>query len=266
MEALTIPSDQISMGLDAVTPHVASGSVYDVFATSGAAVCAGPAWSSTTSRGTGAGTTELQLKSGIWTNKNSLTHCWGGASGTTDLGALSANQGTYLGSFYGTAAGQTGMAFTPAAGTGGSNTFLALYNAYNRIVTGSRSADSTASWSYNSATWRAANASNSNRISFLDGLQQSSLTGTYFVCVGTANATANTGVDLDSTSNAPKITTQTNVLSTALQTAVVTENFSPVLGLHFVQAVESGAASPTFFGAQTTPTRQLNSLAISLEM
>src|SRR5713101_3986345 len=33
----------------------------------------GPAWTSDTARGTGAGTTELQRINGIWTNKNAIT-------------------------------------------------------------------------------------------------------------------------------------------------------------------------------------------------
>src|ERR1700688_1158878 len=59
---LTIPSCEISMGLDAGVPHIASGSVYDIFGVSNAgtlAICAGPAWTSTTARGTGAGTTQI---------------------------------------------------------------------------------------------------------------------------------------------------------------------------------------------------------------
>jgi hypothetical protein len=96
---IAIPSDQISMGLDAGTPHIASGSVYDVFVVNVAGVptlCAGPAWSTTATRGTGAGTTQISRISGIWTNTVSLTHCWGGASGVTDLGAVAAGSGAYL--------------------------------------------------------------------------------------------------------------------------------------------------------------------------
>ena len=45
----------------------------------------GPAWSSDTARGTGAGTTELQLLNGILTNKNAITN------------GPAANKGTYVG-------------------------------------------------------------------------------------------------------------------------------------------------------------------------
>ena len=45
----------------------------------------GPAWTSDTARGTGAGTTELQRLNGIWTNKVAITN------------GPAANKGTYVG-------------------------------------------------------------------------------------------------------------------------------------------------------------------------
>jgi hypothetical protein len=257
---LTIASCEISMGLDAVTPHIASGSVYDIFGVSNAgvlALCAGPAWTSTTARGSGAGTTQIdQTVGGLWTNTVSLTHCWGGASGTTDLGAVAAHAGTYLGSVEATANGQTAMAFKPAAASGGTNNFLALYNAYNRVAYVARSRDSTASWtlSNNSVTFRAANASNSNRITYLDGLGQSVAKGYYKVLVLTASVStgsSNNGVDFDSTSATPNNIGQENLGGTSTHSQIHADDSLISLGLHFAQAVESNQASSTstFFGS-----------------
>lgn len=248
---LAIGSNEISMGLDSGVPHIASGSLYDVFAVNNSGtlvMCAGPAWSSGTSRGTGAGTTQLALNAGLWTNGFSLAHCWGGASGTTDYGTVSANQGTYLGTLYAVANGETTVQFKPAAASGGSATVMGLWNAYNRVPIFSRSQDSTASWSYTTGTWRSADNSTSNRITFIDGLQQSFLGCSYTAGLNmSTSATAETGCDLNSTSATP----------TGLQGVLVTgsgsginagavrgeDNFSPVLGLNYVQAMEYGSAN-----------------------
>lgn len=258
---LTITSCEISMGLDAGVPHIASGSVYDIFAVNNSgspALCAGPAWSSTTSRGTGAGTTELQRDSyGFWANKNSLTHCWGGASGTTDFGTVSANSGTYLGSFYATANGQTGMQFSPTPASGGTNNVVALYNAYNRVAFRSMAKDSTSSWTYNANTWRSANNSNSNRITWLDGLSQSQVNASYVCNTQMASGAfgPECGINFDSTSATPGGLVSDlgpQGTNTTWNRQHHGEDFTTALGLHYAQAMEkvrSGTA--TFFTNQT---------------
>jgi hypothetical protein len=143
---------------------------------------------------------------------------------------------------------------------------LGLYNAYNRVRTVAACRDSTASWTYNSTTWRAANASNSNRVTYVDGLQQSALSAFRSILLSDATSTNGLiGIDLDSTSNAPDNCSQ---LGPSLGILSVGDQFPPQLGLHFVQAVEavSGGTTATFFGLQTTPTRQLNSMSLELEM
>src|SRR5204862_1366563 len=105
---------------------------------------------------------------GVWTNKNAITLRAGGSS----LGSISANQATYLGSAYMTANGQTGMAFRPAGAGGGSAPILGLWNAYNRVSTSTLELDTTASWNYSTATWRASNGNVNHRATWLDGLGQ----------------------------------------------------------------------------------------------
>jgi hypothetical protein len=208
----------------------------------------------TTKRGTGAGTTELVLNNGVWTNANSLTHAWGGASGTTDYGTVSANAGTYLGSVYITANGQTAMQFKPAGVGGGSNNILGLYNAYNSVAVLSQELDSTANWTYNSTTWRAANGNVNNRITWLDGLGTRNVDGTYQTTFGANTATStlgNIGVLFDNTNSTPL---GANGVGACAATNIFmnprgNDNFT-ALGLHYVQAAEnSGLATSKYFGA-----------------
>lgn len=263
---LAITSCEISMGLDAVTPHVASGSVYDIFAVNSSgspALCVGPAWSSTTTRGTGAGTTQLHQDShGLWTNQNSLTNCYGGASGTTNLGAVSADAGTYLGSLYATANGKTGFQFKPTPASGGANAVMALYNAYNQVLFRALSQDSHANWTYASATWRAADNSTSNRINWLDGLGQNQVTASYIIYVlessGTAGAAV--GVNFDSTVATPGgIQGEVFGLAAGGVTAWISGGATTtVLGWHYAQAMEAGPNATPGFG--TSPFNGLSLL------
>jgi hypothetical protein len=245
---LAITSDEVSFGL--ATANVLSGSVYDIFAVNSSgslALVVGPAWSSTSARGTGAGTTELQRLSGIWTNKNSLTHAYGGAAGTTDYGTVSANQATYLGSLYATANGQTGVALKPAGANGGSNNIVGLFNAYNRIRVTALNIDTTTTpYNYGSTTWRPLNNSNNNRISFLDGLGYLHVVGrTQFYVVyssGSPNANGGVGVNFNSTSTTPNVVASFATATSSSSTQgvpIAIEGFYPLLGFNYVQAMEA---------------------------
>src|SRR5262245_16133979 len=77
---------------------VAAGANYDLFAWDDAGtvrLSRGPAWSSDTARGTGAGTTELEYFNGRLVNKQAITN------------GPAARRGTYVGSLRGSAANQT---------------------------------------------------------------------------------------------------------------------------------------------------------------
>jgi hypothetical protein len=100
-----------------------------------------------------------------------------------------ANQATYLGTLYATANGQTAMQFAPAAASGGSNNVLGLWNAYNRVRALSKMRDSAAQWTLATTAWRAADNSNSNRITWVDGLGQSFGEASYFCTTNAAAAT-----------------------------------------------------------------------------
>lgn len=241
---------------------VANAAAGTFIATSGSQSGTHTATNNNQARGTGAGTTELQQLNGIWTNKNAVTLTNGAGAGTS----VAANKATYVGSFICTTNGQTGMSFLPAAAAGGSFAVLGLYNAYNRRVTRSISRDSTGSWTKSNTTWGPENASASNRLMFLDGLQQSSIFGTATALGSTGAGGPIIGMNLDSTTAAPQVTGQTN--STVVAQITVSDHWLPQLGFHFLQQMEvaTSASAATFFGAQTAPVRQLNAMIVELEM
>jgi hypothetical protein len=224
-----------------VSTTVANAAAGTKVATSGSQSGVHTATNGTRTRGTGAGTTELELKDGIWTNKNSITLTNGAGAGTS---GIAANNATYLGSCYCTANGQTGMAFLPAAASGGTNNVLGLYNAYNRVNVAALCRDAVASYTYNSATVRASNGSVANRITYLDGLRQSPARALFNQHIGGAASRAGIGVLLNATTGTPNIFA--NVLANcSVQTA---DMMAPTLGVNYVQAVESDAANTTFYG------------------
>jgi hypothetical protein len=269
---VALVSAEMSLALDSNAGHAGYhqfAKIFDVFAYANGgtlAIGTGPAWSSGTARGTGAGTTELQQLGGIWTNKNAITLRIGVNSGDTT--AVAANQATYLGSIYCPANGQTGMAFKPAAAAGGTNNVLGVYNAYNRRVRRAESRDSTANWTYTSASWRAANNSNSNRIAWLDGLGEAMVEASYTLgCATSSNAILGfAGIALDSTSVQP--TGAVGIMSTSSNAFALPmacrDCFPGSLGLHYAQAVEySTGSTTTFYCAQSV---SQGALAVSLEM
>jgi hypothetical protein len=250
---------------------VHSGTNRICFATNGS----GGGWASdtagsNTARGSGYSQLDTTTRPYI-TNKNSITHCYNGA---IDYGSVSANQATYLGTIYTTTAGQTGMAFS-VSGSGGGGNVLGLFNAYNQVKVHAISIDSTANWGYSSATWRKADASSSNAISWIDGLQRSSIDASYLVLAenGSGGGGA-TGCLVDWSSGAP--TTFAHYFSTtgvASQwvTLVAQCPTLPQIGYHTIQAIESsynGAATVSFYGANFGALSPANGqqLIVRLEM
>jgi hypothetical protein len=161
------------------------------------------------------------------------------------------------------------MAFKPAASSGGTNSVLGLWNAYNRVSVRAINRDGAGSWTYNSTTWRAMDASTNNRITYVDGLGQSSVQGDLYAYVAPGSATFGViGLNLDSTSAAPGATAQSPSGTTFVSIAIG-ETWAPMLGLHYVQAMEanSSTTASTWFAAQApAPARQLQALTTVLEM
>lgn len=121
----------------------------------------GPAWTSNTSRGTGAGTSELTRSiGGFLTNANAITN------------GPAANRGTYVGTIR-TNSGASGEFTIGGAGAGGSPIVIGLWNAYNRVNGFFTSSDNSASWG--AQTTRNMNGSANNRFSYIMGLDEDAI-------------------------------------------------------------------------------------------
>lgn len=253
---VTLQLSEQSITLDAT--NFLSGKLYDVFVAynSGTPFFGyGPAWTNITTR-----SAAIARKDGVWTNNASIT--LRSASGTTNTAA--ANTATLVGTIYATANAQTGMNFNPAATAGGNNSVLGVFNVFNRVPMWTRSRDNTASWTYNSATWRATDNNANNSVNFVDGLGEvaiHAITGVGATFNSSVTVTGQVGININSTSATPAVTAEA-VNSTAqtagVRTVVVSDSFLPAQGFNTITAMESGGTNiEFFFGTDTTQVQYL---------
>jgi hypothetical protein len=239
--------------LDADSGHTGyhqSGKNFDLFVfNDGGAIRlgTGPAWSTDTARGTGAGTTELQLFKGLWTNKNTITLRFGGASGNTV--SVSANRATYVGSFRATANGQA--TDTKAR--------RLLYNAYNQTQRPFIVNDAGAvTWNYSTDTWRQARANSANQLEVLFGLdgQMMEVTATSTVGGDGAGQFCKVGIGLNSTTAVAtgSLAGFVTAYSSGVYSATASYRGNPGLGRHYFAWLERGHGSGTqsWFGTDNT--------------
>lgn len=236
---------------------VAANQVYDIFVwNDGGTIRAtrGPPWSAGTGgsnavRGTGVGSTALTLLNGVLVNANAITN------------GPAANYGTYVGTVMSDASSQLDMVFGGSS-AGGTAAVLGVWNAYNRVLVNARVSDSTSSWTYNSATPRAVDASNNNRVTFVTGGAVDAIQASYMDGItlpATASAFALIGFAMDSTSTFDRNTggaTPTANINFMWPSAV--GFYSPKLGQHYIQAIEqsSGTNTTTFSGNGSSNTNQ----------
>jgi YVTN family beta-propeller protein len=250
-------STGISLALDSNSAHTGyqgpTGSLFDVFAFLNGGVLTlgtGPAWSSSTAGSSSRGYTLSQVN-GIWVNNAAITLRFGTASG--DTVSVLANEATYLGTMYATAAGQTGIALSPAAASLGTNNVIGLWNAYNKIPVTAKCTDSTVSWTYNSTNIRNANGSAGNRISWVDGLAQSSIYATYGCVIAPPASTAGQiGIGLNGTGFSGRLAQSPDSTSTIGSSELAEITSYPLLGLSYVQACENintGTSACTFYSS-----------------
>lgn len=233
----------------------AVSSVYDMFLwnDSGTLRCTrGPAWTSGTARGAGAGTTEIERIDGTWVNANAITNGPG------------ENLGLYVGTI-GTSAsganGQLNMMFFPAAAAGGSVNRLDVWNMYNRVPVASTNRDSANTWTYSLKTWQAKNANTGNRTVVVCGINEDAITAVNSALAsnnaGGTTRIAYIGVGIDvatAFSGLPGV-----AVSAAASTPVqIIGNYSGLVGLgsHYFQAIEAAEAvgTTTFYGDNNDPT------------
>jgi hypothetical protein len=240
---------EISLALDSNSGHTGYqqiGKNFDLFVVNDAGTVrlgTGPAWTSDTGRGTGAGTTELERKNGIWTNKVSMTLRFGSASGNTIT--VPANCGTYFGTMRTTADGQTESSLAKRF----------VWNANNRVARPMRALEATDSWTYSTAGWRQMNNSTANQLAMVFGLSEDAVSATTHVVIGTSTSTARVGrngIGLDSTSAFAAGNLPDQAVITSALTGVMSSSYAgvPGLGYHFLAALEygGGADTQTWYG------------------
>lgn len=225
----------------------ATNSNYDVFIASDAGTiraCTGPAWTSGSARGTGAGTTQLSYTLGLLLNTATVTCRY---NNTTTF-SVSAGRGTYVGSFRTGAAGQTNFVYG-ASGTAG---LFGVWNNYNRVKVASTALESTVSWSYTSVTLRASNNTAIVRHSFISGLAEDSPFFAYSTRAFTTIGFNQISMGIDWSSGAGETQMISGSGGTGAQGFSSTTNYAypPQLGFHYVQALEGGDGTnaTTFYG------------------
>lgn len=215
---------------------------YDLFvwSDSGTYRCTrGPAWSSDTARGTGAGTTELQMLNGILTNKNAITN------------GPAANRGTYVGTIRTNGSSQVDFIIPTSPAAGGTAGVIGVWNCYNRTDWTALNADSTDSWAYSTGSFRAANNSSTMRTSFVCGLAEGTVRSVY-ECWSTGGGTnGRVGIGYDSTTAKSGVTGAAVGNSNTINGSAFYERVAE-LGFHYMSAIEYGAASLTYYGDNGT--------------
>lgn len=232
-----------------------TNSNYDLFVWNDAGtyrLTRGPLWTSDTVRGTGASTTELERVQGILLNKVAITN------------GPAANRGTYVGTVRTNGLSQVDFIFGAVASNGTAGV-LGVWNMYNRVDVMSAVGDSTDSWTYATATVRAANGSNTMRTSYVMGWQEDAVESTYSV-IATGAATGNSiigiGVDVTNALSGSKGYFAING-GTLLQSSFHSDTY---LGFHYHQACEVGNTTTTFFGDNGNAALYQNMLKTRLRM
>lgn len=195
----------------------------------------GPAWTSDTARGTGAGTTQISRSAnGILTNAVAITN--GPAAG----------YGTYVGTIRTDGSSQANWQ-PGAVAVNGTAALLNVWNMYNRVLCRGMIGDNTDSWTYSPTTIRAANNSSTMRVSFIMGQQEDSFLAAYCAMGANGAGQFSIGVGVDVTNafsgRAPKGG------NSAGNHNICGQVEQQLLGFHFMSACEqSDTSSSTFYG------------------
>jgi hypothetical protein len=237
---------ELSLALGTLT----NGANYDVFLYDSSGTLTlklGPAWSSDTSRGTGAGTTELDTQDGVYVNKVSITSGPG------------AKAGRYLGTIR--------TASTTATEDSAAKRFV--WSAQNRVARSLLVTEATSSWTYATASYRQARAQAANQVAVVVGLAGASLLDLVLHQVAAStNAEMAGGIGEDGTS-APVTECVGRYLGQTSGTVIFQAASSlrkyPALGYHYYPWLENAlsAITVTFYGAPSSAVR--SGLAGSIE-
>lgn len=215
---------------------VANNSIYDFLVWSDAGtnrLTRSPAWASDTSRGTGAGTAEIEIVNGEWVNKYDVTN-----------GPL-AHQGRLVGSARSNGSAQ----FTDSV------LFRWVSNAYNTVPRLIRIVEPANSWNYTTATWRQANANGANSFDMLQTLGGNLLSANILVTYSNTNVGEYgiVAIGLDSIT-VPTVGNLNPFMQVPGATAVALAAYLkayPGIGRHYAAWLEyssAGGGTGTFYG------------------
>lgn len=241
---------ELSLALDADSGHTnyhASGKTYDLFAFDDAGTVrlgSGPKWDdgggSDVARGTGAGSTELEIVDGLWVNNTSIVLRFGAGSGNT--ATVAARRATFLGSFRATADGQA---------TDSAKRRL-LSNAYGQVPRPLRVIDDTDQHNYSNTTLRQydfGTVGTANQVEVLCCLGGIEVELQALLVAGSSSSTlreVNTGIGVDSsTVDSATLASWTNVNSSDLRATLSWYRGFPGLGYRTLRLLQRGAGSDT---------------------
>jgi len=245
----------------------ASNTAYDacIFNNAGTPVAVfGPAWATSSgasaTRGTGAGSPQLQKQNGIWVNAFSIN-----ANNGSNTYTIPALQCTYVGSVLVDAtAGQIS-----AYRTWGQSRKFGVWNAYWRIPIYLQVGDSTASWGYTTAIIRPSNNATANSLITFVGLPEETVNLTFQQTIIPSNSSV-VGIQVDlgqigigyNSTTAFSGTTAQVMIDTLPGSGVWEIGGSPpamyqppiTIGAQTITALETvtGTRGATFFGTQPT--------------
>ena len=163
--------------------------------------------------------------------------------------------GTYLGTIATDAAGAT-VTFnpTPAAASGGptNGAWVGVWNEFNRVLASAEAQDSKSSWTYGTATWRSSDNSANNRVTFVVGNIEDSVSAQFSCAMqGGTGGIGYIGIGFNSTTTPFGAVVGTAYASYGGTTATASQ--APSLGQNYIQALEfSNSVTNTFFGTGAT--------------
>lgn len=232
---------------------------YDIFVWSNAGTLVatrGPAWSSDTVRGTGAGTSEIDFTTAFPTNKVAIAN------------GPAANRGTFVGTIRTNGSSTVDYIFGAVAASGTAASF-GVSNMYNRVLVSTSLGDTTDTWAYSTATWRASNASSTMRVSFVRCTNDDGIHSRFSQAAANATGTAFIGISLDSISATPTHRAVTCSGNANIIGGTAFYEGLPGLGFHFLQAMEYSQAvgTTTWYGDNGSATASVqNGLFASLRL
>ena len=249
-----VPLTFTELTLTLVASH-ASGNNYDVFFFNDAGtvtIGTGPAWSSATSRGTGAGTTELSILKGFRVNTVAITLRNGSTTYSVD-----AQEATYLGTFRTTTTnGQTEDSISKRF----------LWNMYRRAARLIKFVPGTDSWNYSTASFQQAAGSTSFQVDVVEALQidltHVSIQASFINSTSTRRS-GSIGVGIDSTTAASGLIARISCTDTDQGMGVATYHGFLGGGHRKIVWLEAGAGTDTqtWHGDNGQPALQQNGIS-----